>query len=166
MARDIADLDTRWRSALYKIVRSDAGLRQTTLIPRQWDDFFLPLAKSLSTTIPIVVVIDALDESGDVQSRAPLLERLASAIGSGIPTCPSAFRAFIVVQQRAVGDFHEVGIVHAEQVFDCSVHDRRIWVRACEARLLVDLPVLPLMRVSGHMNKGAMERRDSGSHPQ
>ncbi|KAF7974596.1 hypothetical protein HWV62_11876 [Athelia sp. TMB] len=94
VARGIADLDTRWRSELYKIVGHDSDLRGTESISRQWEHFILPMADSLSTIGPIVVVIDALDESGDVQSRVPLLERLASKASE----FPSNFRILITAR--------------------------------------------------------------------
>ncbi|KZP10859.1 WD40 repeat-like protein [Athelia psychrophila] len=77
VARDIADLDPNWKSALYDAVKDDHSLRKTTSPILQMKSFVLEPAKALAIVGPIVIVIDALDESGDASTRKPLFKALA-----------------------------------------------------------------------------------------
>ena len=98
VARDIANLDAQWRSALYEVIKGNDSLRQTRSVSRQWESFILEPAKSLKTIGPIVIVIDALDESGDVAARRDLLRSLAK----NATELPANFR--ILVTTRAEDD--------------------------------------------------------------
>ncbi|KAF7970763.1 hypothetical protein HWV62_23102 [Athelia sp. TMB] len=98
MARDIANLDAQWRSALYEVIKGNDSLRQTKSVSRQWESFILEPARSLNTIGPIVIVIDALDESGDVAARRGLLQSLAKKATE----LPANFR--ILVTTRAEDD--------------------------------------------------------------
>ncbi|KZP10853.1 hypothetical protein FIBSPDRAFT_757549 [Athelia psychrophila] len=77
VARDIADLDSNWKSALYDGVKDSHSLRKTTSPSLQMKSFVLEPAKALAIVGPIVIVIDALDESGDASTRKPLFKALA-----------------------------------------------------------------------------------------
>ncbi|KAF7979229.1 hypothetical protein HWV62_43190 [Athelia sp. TMB] len=98
VARDIANLDIQWKSALYEIIKNNDALRQTKSVSRQWESFILEPAKSLNTIGPIVIVIDALDESGDVAIRRGLLRSLAK----NATELPGNFR--ILITTRAEDD--------------------------------------------------------------
>ncbi|KAF7978740.1 hypothetical protein HWV62_44748 [Athelia sp. TMB] len=98
VARDIANLDTQWRSALYEVIKGNDSLRQTRSVSRQWESFILEPAKSLNVIGPIVVVIDALDESGEAAARRDLLRSLAKNAAE----LPANFR--ILVTTRAEDD--------------------------------------------------------------
>ncbi|KAF8298355.1 WD40 repeat-like protein, partial [Clavulina sp. PMI_390] len=65
---------------LLGLMRSTKDLQQRNEDPaEQLERFLLPLLKGHSTTlIPIVIIIDALDESGGVRARRKLLKALAS----------------------------------------------------------------------------------------
>ncbi|GJJ10674.1 hypothetical protein Clacol_004901 [Clathrus columnatus] len=84
IARDLADLDPQIKSELAKAVKNETSLRSTIDLQLQWEKFILePLrATSEVSTGPILVVIDALDESGDPISRRELLKILAKEIAS------------------------------------------------------------------------------------
>lgn len=94
IARDIANLDAQWKSALCEVIKSNDSLRQTKSISRQMESFILQPGKSLNTIGPIVVVIDALDESGVVSARRDLLRILAQ----NATKLPSNFRVLITTR--------------------------------------------------------------------
>ncbi|KZP17839.1 WD40 repeat-like protein [Athelia psychrophila] len=77
VARDIADLDSNWKSALYDGVKDSHSLRQNISPARQMESFVLEPAKALAIVGPIVIIIDALDESGVASERESLLKALA-----------------------------------------------------------------------------------------
>ncbi|KZP17818.1 WD40 repeat-like protein [Athelia psychrophila] len=77
VARDIADLDPNWKSALYDAVKDDHSLRKTTSPILQMKSFVLEPSKALAIVGPIVIIIDALDESGVASERESLLKALA-----------------------------------------------------------------------------------------
>ncbi|KAF7970122.1 hypothetical protein HWV62_24942 [Athelia sp. TMB] len=98
VARDVANIDAQWRSELYNIIKSNDGLRKTHSPARQMESFILEPAKVLGFCGPIVIVIDALDESGDATSRRALLKCLAQNVSA----LPSNFR--ILITTRAEDD--------------------------------------------------------------
>jgi hypothetical protein len=77
LSRTLADIDAVWRESLVKILKPSRRLQKTVNVKEQFDNFFLEPAKGFQPLGPIVVVIDALDESGSKQDRAPLLQMLA-----------------------------------------------------------------------------------------
>jgi hypothetical protein len=79
IARDLADRDLEMRRALADAVQAASSLKKTADIIQQWQKLLVkPLAKSSgSSGEPIVIVIDALDESGGVETRRDLLRILA-----------------------------------------------------------------------------------------
>ncbi|KAF7975669.1 hypothetical protein HWV62_8761 [Athelia sp. TMB] len=84
ISRDIADLDPHWRLALCAVVESDHSLAKGTSPMRQMEDLVLEPAKALTITGPIVIIIDALDESGSPAERESLL-RVLSQYASALP---------------------------------------------------------------------------------
>ena len=86
IARDLADRDIRLRPYLVEVTTNNRSLRDTTDISAQWKKLILePLSKLKgSPTGHVVVVIDALDESGAVGTRATVLQVLA-AYGAELP---------------------------------------------------------------------------------
>lgn len=76
IARDIARLDPAVMQSLLFTVKHDPSLR-TSLSPyRQFDKLLAVPANSSSFTYPVVIVIDALDESGDRDARHLILSIL------------------------------------------------------------------------------------------
>ncbi|GJJ08970.1 hypothetical protein Clacol_003191 [Clathrus columnatus] len=78
IARDLADLDEQIKRKLAEVVHNKTSLQNTTDLHLQWKHFvFEPLqAISEVSTGPILVVIDALDESGGPILRQDLLKIL------------------------------------------------------------------------------------------
>jgi len=109
IARDLADRDPIIRRALANAVR-DGELRHTKDIARQWKNLILgPVgAASQAVDTPVLVVIDALDESGDARSRQEILRMLTGNVDplSTEPTkLPAHFR--ILITSRALEDIRK-----------------------------------------------------------
>jgi hypothetical protein len=129
IARDLADRDPIIRRALASVVRGENELRHTKDITRQWKELVLgPVdAASKAVTAPVLIVIDALDESGDANSRKQILQVLASKLDSfslePVAKLPENVR--VLVTSRPLGDIHKVldGASHVHQVsMDDNVH--------------------------------------------
>ncbi|KAG2340650.1 WD40 repeat-like protein [Suillus weaverae] len=122
IARDLADRDPEMRRALADTVQVASSLKKTADIIQQWQKLLVePLGKSSgSTGEPIVIVIDALDESGGVETRRDLLGILAGKHQkSGVPKItdlPDNFR--FIVTSRPLGDFNDEfhGVQHIIQM--------------------------------------------------
>jgi hypothetical protein len=71
IARDLADCDITMRGALACAVHDDNELKHAIDISRQWQELFVgPIGEaSKAITAPVLLVIDALDESGDMNTR-------------------------------------------------------------------------------------------------
>ena len=79
VARDLAGRDLRLRPLLAEVITNEPSLRDTEDICEQWQKFiFEPLSQlEGSPTGNVVVVIDALDESGTERTRSTVLKVLA-----------------------------------------------------------------------------------------
>jgi len=86
IARDLAHRDFRLRPLLVEVTAKNHSLRDTTDVAAQWNKLiFEPLSQlKESPTGHVVVVIDALDESGAESTRATVLGVLA-AYGAKLP---------------------------------------------------------------------------------
>jgi hypothetical protein len=96
---DLADFELQWKIALSNIIGGQRALRTTVSVMQQFEYFLLKPAQALKIVGPVVIVIDALDECGDEQSRKELLSVLAKKL-SGLP---SNFR--IILTSRSEYDF-------------------------------------------------------------
>lgn len=94
IAKDIANLDPQWKLSLYSAVQNDDSLRKTTSTTRQMQDLILEPAKDAPITGPIVIVIDALDESGDKLARRSLLQVLSKSASE----LPGNFRILVTTR--------------------------------------------------------------------
>ncbi len=83
--------------SLYNIVKGHRSLRTTGSVTEQFKKFILEPANALTTVGPILVVIDALDESAEGQSREDLLDTLAK----GISDLPSNFRILVTTRPES-----------------------------------------------------------------
>ncbi|KAG2150643.1 uncharacterized protein EDB93DRAFT_1327918 [Suillus bovinus] len=108
IARDLADRDPEIRRALANAVEHAKALKSTTDIIQQWRKLFMePLKKFSGSSVgPVLIVIEALDESGGAETRRNLLRILAGTLeGEGLPQItelPSNFR--ILITSRALPD--------------------------------------------------------------
>ncbi|KIK26417.1 hypothetical protein PISMIDRAFT_95013 [Pisolithus microcarpus 441] len=105
IARDLADRDPTFRRALANAVSKDHSLKTTPDVVQQWRKLILgPLSKVNGMIIGnVVVVIDALDESGPDTSREYILSLLASPEAANLP---SNFR--ILLTSRPLPDIKDV----------------------------------------------------------
>ncbi|KAN0102501.1 hypothetical protein V8E52_011886, partial [Russula decolorans] len=101
IARDLADRNPELRASLWKVVEPERSLRTTDRAGQQFQRFILDPAKDLKTIRPIVIVIDALDESGDAPSREDILSILTGKAAK----LPSNFR--VLVTGRAERDIRD-----------------------------------------------------------
>ena len=120
IARDLADCHRQFRKALADAVH-ETSLKKTTDVLQQWKKLMVQPAKAMSDAMagPIVIVIDALDESGDADSRRHILRILAGRDVKGaegsIMNLPPHFR--ILLTSRLLPDFTDAfkGVVHVQQ---------------------------------------------------
>jgi hypothetical protein len=90
ISRDLADLSTHWKASLVEHLKANSKARKSSSIMTQFQNFILEPAKHLDGVGPILIIIDALDESGSREDRATLLQTL-----SRILELPSHFRFLI-----------------------------------------------------------------------
>ena len=104
IARDLADRDLRLRPLLAEVITNKHSLGDTEDIGEQWHKFiFQPLSQLEGfSTGNVVVVIDALDESGAERTRSTVLKVLAGHNA----TLPANLR--ILLTSRPLADIREV----------------------------------------------------------
>ncbi|KZP18910.1 hypothetical protein FIBSPDRAFT_1045847 [Athelia psychrophila] len=81
IARDLADFDQQWKARLYQAVAKKA-VRTTSSAVEQFERFILQPSQELATIGPIVVVIDALDQSGTAEARRGVIAALTNHAGN------------------------------------------------------------------------------------
>ena len=120
IAQDLADCDPQLRKALAAAVRHKTSLRNTPDVLRQWQELIVQPAKAMSDAMagPIIIVIDALDESGNTDSRRHILRILAgrhSKAEGSIMNLPPHFR--ILLTSRPLLDVIDAfkGAIHVRQ---------------------------------------------------
>jgi len=96
IAKDLANRDVSLRRQLSTVVHNNDALKNTTDMLQQWDELIAKPVKVLSEKImgPIVIIIDALDESGDTDSRRVLL-RILGNIENCITDLPPNIRILL-----------------------------------------------------------------------
>ena len=101
IARDLADGDLRFRQILAEVIANDHSLRDTADIAEQWKKLILEPLSQLGGPLfrNVIVVIDALDESGAEATRQDILDTLAYA------QLPSNIR--IVLTSRPIMDIRQ-----------------------------------------------------------
>ena len=104
VARDLAGCDLRLRPLLAEVITNKPSLRDTEDIGEQWQKFILEPLSQLegSSTGNVVVVIDALDESGAERTRSTVLKVLAGH-DAKLPT-----NLRILLTSRPLADIREV----------------------------------------------------------
>ena len=107
IAQDLANCHPQLLKALATTIHHNTSLKNTTDVLQQWGELIVKPAKAISELMagPIVIVIDALDESGDVESRRHLLQILAGKqanVEGHITNLPPHFR--ILLTSRPLPD--------------------------------------------------------------
>jgi hypothetical protein len=130
IASDIADLDLHWKKSLYAVVMGNRSLRTTRSPTEQFINFISKPSKAMTTIGPIVIVIDAFDESGDIASRKPLLDVLARAAAD----LPTNFRILITARPerdilKALSDKQCIRYRHLDDIDKSSnEHDISLFI--------------------------------------
>ena len=86
IARDLSDHDPQYKSALWRVVKDNRALRTSQSPTEQAEKLIIGPRKDLDAIGPLVVVIDAVDESGARASRRPLLRAIVEKIAKNIET--------------------------------------------------------------------------------
>jgi len=120
IARDLANCDPAFRRVLAKVIGEDNTLKTTPDVMRQWKKLLLePLSKVSGGVVgKVVLVIDALDESGADSSRKHILSALASTEAASLP---SNFRILLTSRPlsditRALGNAQHVQVASLDDV--------------------------------------------------
>jgi len=122
IARDLASHDPGIRRAVADTIRARNWLKHTTDIVQQWEHLLVKPSVQFSTGLPILLVIDALDESGNAQSRSHLLPILAHRAEE----LPSNFR--ILLTSRPEDDISQAlrSSVHVMSIDMNNIHKSSI----------------------------------------
>jgi len=143
IARDLADRDPTFKRILAEVIAGDKALSTTRDVEQHWEKFILgPISKAATSSVErVVIVIDALDESGGEASRKEILGVLASA---QVTELPSSIR--ILITSRPLSDITEalqdVPHITCRSMDDISTasaeRDIRLYVSAQLGRKLID----------------------------
>ncbi|KAG2337953.1 WD40 repeat-like protein [Suillus weaverae] len=114
IASELADCNPIMRRALAQAVHDHNGLKRTPDITKQWQELIIGPTSIASKAIaaPVLIVIEALDESGEANSREQILRLLAGKLNtstSQLSELPANFR--ILLTSRPLEDIHN--ILHA-----------------------------------------------------
>ncbi|KAG6373795.1 hypothetical protein JVT61DRAFT_5940 [Boletus reticuloceps] len=85
IARDLCDHAIPFKSALWEVVKYDRSLRMSQSPFVQVENLIIKPSKALHAIGPLVIVIDALDESGDWAKRQDLLRAISDKL-TALPT--------------------------------------------------------------------------------
>ncbi|RDB18601.1 Vegetative incompatibility protein HET-E-1 [Hypsizygus marmoreus] len=135
IARDLANRSPQMKRALVDIIQEMTWLKMTQNVVQQWDHLLVRPATQLSTLGPVVIVIDALDESGPASSRSAILKILALRVQE----LPSNFR--ILVTSRPLSDIHKAlfNSVHVESKFMTDIPEVKHDISSYIASQLADI---------------------------
>ena len=140
ISRDLADHDPAFRRALASVFANNHSLMATPDIIQQWEMLVLaPLSQVLiGETGHIVVVIDALDESGPEPSRSHILSVLGSPRAAKLP---SNFR--LLMTSRSLPDIQDVLSI-APHVKAVSLDDVPVAFTERDIRLFISVQLKDL----------------------
>ena len=96
IARNLADHDPQYKSALWSVVKGNRALRTSQSPSQQVESFIIEPSKHLNSIGPLLVVIDGLDESGDPASRRNILQAISKQIARN--TFPTHLRFLITTR--------------------------------------------------------------------
>jgi len=87
VAHDLADRDPTFKRIVAEVIANDKALSTTRDVKQQWQKFILdPISKAAASVVGrVVIVIDALDETGVEASRKHILSILASTQVAQLP---------------------------------------------------------------------------------
>jgi hypothetical protein len=77
LSRDLSDHDPQFKSALWRVVKDNEALRTSVSFSEQVDQLIIAPGKNIHSIGPLIIVVDAVDESGDKRDRRQLLDVLS-----------------------------------------------------------------------------------------
>ena len=87
IALDLSDHDPQYKSELCRVVNNNRSLRTSVSLSEQIKRLIIEPSKHLHTIGPLIIVVDALDESGDQSNRRGLLRAFSEQIiENNLPT--------------------------------------------------------------------------------
>ena len=87
IALDLSDHDPQYKSELCRVVKNNRSLRTSVSLSEQVKRLIIEPSKHLHTIGPLIIVVDALDESGDQSNRRGLLCAFSEQIAeNNLPT--------------------------------------------------------------------------------
>jgi len=119
IAHDLADRNPTFKRIIAEAIADDKALSTTRDVKRQWQKFILdPISKAAASMVGrVVIVIDALDETGVEASRKHILSVLASL---QVAQLPSSFR--VLITSRPLPDIMEA-LQHVPHITSKSMND-------------------------------------------
>ena len=96
VALDLSDHDHQYKSALWEIVKNNRALRTSTSPTEQIQRLIIEPSKGLHVIGPLVIVIDALDESGNEDGRIHLMQAISTQFNQN--TLPTNLRFLITTR--------------------------------------------------------------------
>ncbi|KAG2031638.1 hypothetical protein BDR03DRAFT_812169, partial [Suillus americanus] len=153
IARELADCNPIVRRALAQAVRDHDGLKRTPDITKQWQELIVGPTSIASKAIaaPVLIVIEALDESGEASSREQILRLLAGKLNTSTSQpveLPANFR--ILLTSRPLEDIHNT-LHAAPHVRHVSLDD----VSSASTELDIQLYISHKLEDLGHVFKDA-----------
>jgi hypothetical protein len=114
-SRQLSGLDDGWKACLFKILKDSMTTRESRMASTQFQELFAGPAYQLDGLGPILIVIDALDESGLRQQREKLIATLKR-----LPDLPPQFRFFVTSRPETDIEhaFGSQSWVHKRQLHD------------------------------------------------
>lgn len=121
IARDLADGDDIWRRELVKAI-GKASVRKSKDPGLQFHELILRPSAEVTTIGPVVIVIDALDESGDRQERKGVLD----LIFDGFAELPKNYRVIVTSRpEQDIEDLCQDSSVVYKRMGDIDVEETR-----------------------------------------
>ena len=99
IARDLSDHDPQFRSALWEVVQFNRAVRTSTSPLEQVERLIIEPSNHLHSVGPLVIVVDALDESGDLFGRRRFLPLFSAQITQD--KLPANLRFFITARPES-----------------------------------------------------------------
>ncbi|KAG6331609.1 hypothetical protein ID866_7481 [Astraeus odoratus] len=168
VAHDMAIHDPLLRRAVAAAVSADDSLRTTLDVIQQWESLILePISKVSDAVIgKVVIVIDALDESGSPASR----EHILSILGSKAVSLPSCVRIFLTSRplpdiEQALANTPHVRAISLDEV--PTGHDIHLYVckKLVSVRGIGDAEIKRIAEKSDGLFEWARLACESSSRP-
>lgn len=164
IARDLSDRDPILRGALARAVRNDNELRHTKDVIRQWRQLILGPVDVASKAIaaPVLIVIDALDESGEADSRKHILRLLTDEWNASPQSTELPANLRVLITSRQLEDIADT-LLTASHVRHISM-DSDISPESAEhdIQIYVSTELADLRNVSNDAHFQTLARKSDG----